>query len=157
MTPRRLLVLSVALWCLVIMGVSVGYAHAEIQASSPGVGAVFRWTRPAEIRLTFSQEVILDQTTVTLYTRQFQSLALPALQQDPSDLTTVFVTLPSLADGTYTVDWKTLSVDEHSLQGAYDFTVMPRTPLVLAVAAPVVLILLGLGVIVARRRAHPTV
>lgn len=146
MTLRRLVVLGVMLLGVLGAGVSGVYAHAEIQASSPAVGEIFRLTRPSEIRLTFSQEVILEQSKVTLYTRQFQALSLPALQQDPNDLTTVYVALPELADGTYTVNWSTLSVDEHSLQGAYDFTLMPRTSLILSIVTPVALVLVGLGV-----------
>ena len=140
----------IALVVTVLVGISsasVAYAHAELLEAYPPIGAQWRWTRPSEIRLTFSQEVALEGSSVRLLNHQFQQQPLGTLQQDPNDKTTLVVPIPEqMLSGTYTVDWQTLSVDGHNIQGAYDFTLFPRESLITAVVAPIVLVVFGLFV-----------
>lgn len=127
-------------------GVSVAYAHAELRESYPAIGGEYRWERPSEIRLRFTQAVELEGSSITLTNRQFQVQPTGELQLDPNDNTTLVVDIladPFLGVGTYTVNWKTASVDGHTIQGSYDFTLLPREALITAVVAPVVLILMG--------------
>jgi methionine-rich copper-binding protein CopC len=141
-----------ALW----LGGSIAYAHAELRTSSPAIGEVFRLNRPTHIRLGFSQEVLVEQSRITLINDQFAPQPIGDLQQDPSDLTTVYVDMPDLATGNYTVDWQTLSVDNHSIQGSYAFTIAPREPLIAAIVTPLLLIGAGVWLWVSRRRGVPT-
>jgi len=137
------LLMGIAFISLLWAGGSVAYAHAELREAYPPIGAVYRWERPSEIRLSFTQEVELEGSTVTVANRQFALQPTGELQQDPNDKTTLFVTVPFMASGTYTVNWKTASVDGHSIQGSYDFTLLPREAVITSVVAPVVLVLMG--------------
>lgn len=124
-------------------GASVAYAHAELRQASPDIGAVYRWNRPSEIRLSFTQEVGLEGSSITVVNRQFAAQPVGALQLDPNDATTMFASIPFLSSGTYTVNWKTASVDGHTIQGSYDFTLLPREAVITSIVAPVVLVLMG--------------
>jgi copper resistance protein C len=143
MSKARLLPLILGCLVTLWLGGGIAYAHAELRTSSPTIGEVFRLNRPNEIRLSFSQDVLLEESRITLINNDFSPQATGSLQQDPTDMTTVFVSVPDLPDGNYTVDWQTLSVDNHSIQGSYAFTIAPRTPLIVGIAAPVLLVLGG--------------
>jgi methionine-rich copper-binding protein CopC len=136
------------------VGASVAYAHAELRTASPPIGAQYRWTRPSEIRLAFSQDVKTEGSSITLVNRQFQPQPTGAIQQDPNDASVIFVTVEGLNPGTYTVNWVTDSVDGHTIQGSYDFTLFPRESVITAVVAPIVLV--AMGIFVWTRRAKPT-
>lgn len=153
MSKARLLPLLLggllALW----LGGSIAYAHAELRTSSPAIGEVFRFNRPTQIRLSFSQDVLVGESRITLINDQFAPQPIGDLQQDPTDLTTLYVDMPDLANGNYTVDWKTLSVDDHSIQGSYAFTIAPREPVIAAIVTPLLLIGAGVFLWFSRRRA----
>jgi methionine-rich copper-binding protein CopC len=137
------LIMGVAFICLLWAGGSVAYAHAELRQASPEIGAVYRWNRPDEIRLSFTQEVELEGSSITVANRQFELQSIGELQQDATDKTTLFVSVPFMHSGTYTVNWKTASVDGHTIQGSYDYTLLPREAVITSVVAPVVLVLMG--------------
>jgi methionine-rich copper-binding protein CopC len=137
------LVMVLLLVAMAWAGVSVAYAHAELREASPEIGAVYRWNRPEEIRLSFTQEVELEGSTISVTNRQFQAQSVGELQIDPNDPTTLFASIPFLPSGTYTVNWKTASVDGHTIQGSYDFTLLPREAVITSVVAPIVLVLMG--------------
>lgn len=147
----RFLMVMIAV-ALTWAGVSVAYAHAELREAYPPIGAVYRWERPSEIRLSFTQGVELEESTITVANRQFELQPTGDLQIDPSDDTTLFVSVPMLRSGTYTVNWKTASVDGHTIQGSYDFTLLPREAVITGVVAPVVLVLMGVFVWYKRAR-----
>lgn len=130
---------------------SVAFAHAELRSAYPEIGAAYRWERPSEIRLSFTQSLLLEGSSIMLVNRQFEAQQVGAVQIDAEDPTTMFVTLPELDTGTYTVNWVTASIDGHTIQGSYDFTLLPREAVYTLIIAVVVFSLMGL--LVWRRRA----
>jgi methionine-rich copper-binding protein CopC len=149
------LVMMLLLVAMAWAGVSVAYAHAELREASPEIGAVYRWNRPNEIRLSFTQEVELEGSSITLTNRNFELQSIGQLQIDPEDNTTLVVDIladPFLSVGTYTVNWKTASVDGHTIQGSYDFTLLHREAVITSVVAPIVLVLMGVFVWYKRAR-----
>lgn len=140
---KRILWMGLFILIMALTTTSV-YAHAELFRSDPAIGASYRLNRPSEIRLTFTQDVLLEESTVAVLNQDFAPQPLGELQQDPDDPTTIFGALPALPDGTYTVNWQTLSVDGHTIQGSYSFTLAPRLPLIAAIAAPILLIAIGI-------------
>ncbi len=152
MANRLRFLLAIVLVALAWAGTSVAFAHAELRESYPPAGAAYRWERPQEIRLRFTQEVNLEGSSIQLVNRQFQPQSTGVLQQDPNDKTILFVTLPQLPTATYTVNWVTSSVDGHTIQGSYDFTLLPREPVITTVIAVVGFTLFGAFVLFKRAR-----
>ncbi len=129
-------------------------AHAELLEATPEPGTNFRWSRPAEVRLRFSQQLDGEATTVRLInSRTFAEVAVGESGIDPADPYVAVATLPNVESGLYTVAWKTKSVDGHTLEGSYEFNVSPREPVVTLAVATVVLTFMGL--LVFTRRAGP--
>ncbi|MDQ4074860.1 MAG: copper resistance protein CopC [Chloroflexota bacterium] len=148
---RWLLALLITVVALLGFTVPVLWAHAELRESYPEVGAVFRWDRPSEVRLRFTQK--LEEASIVVTNRQFEAFQVGSAQVDPDNPREMFIPLRDLSPATYTVNWRTMSVDGHALEGAYDFTVLPREPLVTMIIAAIILPLFG--ILVYTRRARP--
>jgi hypothetical protein len=129
-------------------------AHAELLEATPEPGTNFRWSRPNEVRLRFSQQLDGEATSIRLInSRTFAEVAVGESGIDPTDPYVVVATLPNVESGLYTVAWRTKSVDGHTLEGSYEFNVSPREPVVTLAVATVVLTFMGL--LVFTRRAGP--
>ena len=111
-------------------------AHAQLVASSPGAGDRLDQA-PAELRLVFSEPLESQATSVDLADADGNGLLERAGEIDPADPFALVVSgddLPELADGVYTVTWRTLSAaDGHPAEGFYSFAVgtdaaLPATP-----------------------------
>ncbi len=103
---------------------STAFAHAQLLAANPGVGSTIRES-PKAIVLTFSEGVEPRFCGVAVSKADGRSVPLdkPAAQGNGAQLTTR-VTNP-LMPGTYTVQWRAVSVDTHRTQGTFTFTVAP--------------------------------
>ncbi len=134
-------------WATIIAGVLLGllvvpfaFAHAELRKASPEIGAVYRWNRPTEVRLTLTQKLQGTGHSIIVTNRNFEKMTQGSTQLDPDDPYTMFVELDALSNGTYTVNWQTKSVDGHSLQGSYEFTLLSRQAITTKVVAAIVLL-----------------
>ncbi|MGH2542523.1 MAG: copper resistance CopC family protein [Ardenticatenaceae bacterium] len=127
------------------------WAHAELRESEPAVGEVFRWERPMEVRLRFSQK--LDSARIVVTDRQFEEVQQGEARVAERNQREAFIRLGNLQPATYTVTWRAVSVDGHPLDGSYEFTVLPREPLVTMIVAVIVLPLFGLLVYTRRARS----
>jgi hypothetical protein len=129
-------------------------AHAELLEATPEPGTNFRWSRPGEVRLRFSQQLDGEATTIRLInSRTFAEVAVGESAIDPGDPYVAVATLPDMEPGLYSVAWKTKSVDGHTLEGSYEFNISPREPVVTLAVTTVVLTFMGL--LVFTRRAGP--
>lgn len=100
-------------------------AHAQLVTSSPGAGERLD-TAPSELRLVFSEPLEDDFTSIDLATDEapLVSRAGAIDPDDPYALVLGGEDLPPLADGVYTVTWRTLSAaDGHTAEGAYSFAI----------------------------------
>ena len=137
---RRLL-LTVATLAVVLGPASPAWAHTELVSASPAKGATLP-RAPAEVRLEFSQRLNPDFTTIVVS----DAAKRPVDAADPlTDRAAgrLRFTRP-LVNGAYTVAYRVVSADGHTLQGSYPFTVAdPSRPAAVvavssdtAVAAP---------------------
>lgn len=149
---RRVALGLVLLGAWLLLAPWVG-AHAELRKADPAIGAIYRWNRPSAVRLGFTQKLIAEQSSIQVFNRRFEEVQQGATQLDPDDPFSLVVALPPLPQGTYTVNWQTMSVDGHPLAGSYSFTLFPRDPIITMGIAAVVLV--GMGVLVFVRRARP--
>src|SRR5262245_14167139 len=98
------------------------YAHPTLKSANPpaeGTAAA-----PKELRLNFSEGVILRFSSVELKDQAGKRIATGKLATDASDRKQLIVPLQNpLTVGTYTVKWNVVSVDTHRVTGSYTFKV----------------------------------
>ncbi|MCL4870874.1 MAG: copper resistance protein CopC [Anaerolineae bacterium] len=95
-------------------------AHNELRHSYPAAGQTLSQS-PTEIRLTFSEPPA--NGGITLYDQQFRQIADVTLRPPGENPHELAAALPQLEDGTYTVQWLTLSADNHTVSGSFQFSV----------------------------------
>ncbi|MGK5682937.1 copper resistance CopC family protein [Actinoplanes sp. URMC 104] len=100
-------------------------AHAELVSASPAQGAALA-TAPAAVTLRFTEKLNPDFTTIVVSNAARQRIpASPPAVHDADGTITLEGLLPS---GAYTVAYRVVSVDGHTVQGSYDFTVGAAAP-----------------------------
>lgn len=112
-----------AIAVLVIGGsASVASAHAELSASTPAANSVLP-TAPTEIVLTFTEDVTPTVDAIRLVDSDGRALAVGDVTQSGGNDTLSVAIQATLADGTYVVAWRAVSVDSHPISGAFLFSV----------------------------------
>lgn len=97
-------------------------AHPALKSASPAAESTA--AAPTEIRLKFSEGVILKLSSVELKDQAGKNVATGKLATDPNDQKQLIVPLQgALSAGTYTVRWNIVSVDTHRVSGTYSFKV----------------------------------
>jgi len=115
---------SVAL--LVVLAVSLlassVEAHPTLKSATPPAESTA--AAPTEIRLSFSEGVIVKLSSVELKDQTGKKIVTGKLANDPKDQKQLIVPLEGpLMVGTYTVTWNVVSVDTHHVNGMYSFKV----------------------------------
>ncbi|MEW6169294.1 MAG: copper resistance CopC family protein [Pseudomonadota bacterium] len=98
------------------------FAHAALVSSEPGRRAVLT-TPPSEIRLCFNENVEAKFSQVTLSrTGEDANIALGGIALDPASASCLHVPIEApLANGSYTIRYRVLSVDGHVVDYGYGF------------------------------------
>lgn len=96
-------------------------AHAFLDHASPRVGAEVHGS-PAQVTLSFTADIEPAFSRVSVTDAQGKQLDRGDKQVEGS---TMRVSLPPLAAGTYRVRWRVLSVDTHVTEGDFTFKVAP--------------------------------
>jgi copper resistance protein C len=104
---------------------TTAFAHAFLDRAVPGVGATVNGS-PGELELSFTQNVVVAFSGVTLAAAGGGAIPVGKPTVDPSSPSTLHVHLShALKPGTYVVSWHVVSVDTHPTSGTYQFTVAP--------------------------------
>lgn len=107
---------------VLVFSASNAYAHADLLRSQPANGEILKES-PKAIELTFKKE---------MQAVSMNSIAVTDQNGKRVDKNSVIVSedgklmrseLEMLSSGTYTVEWKGLSADDHTIKGAFTFTV----------------------------------
>ncbi|HTJ03213.1 MAG TPA: copper homeostasis periplasmic binding protein CopC [Methylovirgula sp.] len=102
---------------------TAAFAHAHLDRAVPAVGATVA-ASPEELQLTFTQDVVLAFSGVSLKAADGKPVAVGKPIAGPAN--TLHVKIDGkLAPGKYTVTWHAVSVDTHRTQGDYQFTIAP--------------------------------
>ena len=115
---------SAAVWALFAASLLANpvEAHPTLKSSMPPAESMA--AAPKEIRLSFSEGVIVKLSSVELKDRAGKKIATGKLATDPKDQKQLIVPLQEpLPAGTYTVTWNVVSVDTHRVNGTYSFKV----------------------------------
>lgn len=96
-------------------------AHARLERSEPKADSTLRQP-PKTVELWFSEELEASMSTVAVTDQASKRVDKnnAALSEGNKKLQ---VELEDLGSGTYTVDWKALSTDGHTMKGKFTFTV----------------------------------
>jgi copper transport protein len=122
MKSRRSLILLgvLILW---MWGGRAAHAHANLLRSEPAANAVLT-AAPAEIRLWFSEPLEPRFSHIHLFDAAGRRIEMLDSAVDAGDAFQMFLTLPPLADGVYTVAWANVSTaDGHPSEGSFPFTI----------------------------------
>ncbi|ABI60531.1 copper resistance CopC family protein [Nitrosomonas eutropha] len=98
------------------------FAHAELVKAEPARRAVLA-DSPQQIRLWFNEEIEADYASLSLLDADNKVLTEKKPIAHPDDSKSIYLELPELAEGRYTVKFRVLSVDGHVLDSEYKFTV----------------------------------
>jgi copper transport protein len=112
--------------------------HTELISSNPADGDSLT-TSPPEVQLVFSGPVEPTLSLIRLVTADGAQLEFDPRSEDEGR--TLVARLPGLANGNYTIDWSTVSVDGHKVEGRLTFQVAREglpidTPTAVDVASP---------------------
>ena len=119
MTARHALVALIA-----AAASATAWAHAFLDHADPKVGSRVA-AAPAEVRLWFTEDVEPAFSTIEVLDANGQRVDRGPVQVDAKDRTLLEVPLEKLPPGTYTVKWRSVSVDTHPSQGRFTFRVGP--------------------------------
>ena len=122
-----------ALWamacCIIVVGSfafsATASAHAVLVSSSPAPSAVLD-DSPTQILLTFDESVDLVADSIRLVDASGAGVDVGTAGH-PQGPSTIGVSVPALADGTYVVAWAAISADSHPINGAFTFSVRGQT------------------------------
>lgn len=98
-----------------------GALHLELEKSAPAADSTV--TPPREIRLWFSEAAQANATGITLLRSGDEPLPLGDLVASEDRMIFHSPVPDTLANGIYTVSWRTMSADGHVVRGDYKFTV----------------------------------
>jgi methionine-rich copper-binding protein CopC len=97
-------------------------AHAFLDHASPAVGSTVAATPPV-LSLSFTQELEPAFSSVTVTNAAGQRVDLGNAQVPPGAPAELRVGLRPLPPGSYTVNWRVVSVDTHPTEGRFQFTI----------------------------------
>lgn len=106
----------------VAISASNAFAHSDLLRSRPAAGDALEQS-PKTVELTFKKEmqaVSMNSIAVTDQNGRRVDKNNVLLSQDGKQMTNE---LEELASGTYTVEWRALSADDHTIKGAFTFAV----------------------------------
>ena len=127
----RIVLLLVA----VVLTPALLFAHAMLKRSSPAAKAVLA-ASPTVIGLWFTETPELRATRVLLVDSAGRETPLTKVSRDSVDRSGVLAEVPlPLADGAYTVKWRTAAADGHASSGSFSFSVRTQAS---AAGAPAV-------------------
>lgn len=121
MTTTRVFAPAVAIAALLLVPVPV-LAHAFLDHSDPAVGSTVPGS-PGIMHLWFTQQLEPAFSSVTVTDKSGGTVNAGSATIDPGNRSEFDVKLKPLAAGTYKVKWHVLSVDTHTTDGDFTFSV----------------------------------
>ena len=99
-------------------------AHSRLERAVPAAGSAVR-ASPPQLKLWFTERLEPAFSKVQVFDGNGKQVDKGDPEVDRSDAKLLRVSLPTLAPGTYRVQWRVLSVDTHVIEGNFTFNVAP--------------------------------
>lgn len=96
--------------------------HAFVDTSVPADRSTVR-EAPGEVTVRFTESVELEFSRITVKSGAGETVSTGPIRQPAGN--TLTVGLKALGPGSYTIEWRVLSVDTHVTDGVLRFTVGP--------------------------------
>jgi methionine-rich copper-binding protein CopC len=100
---------------------SAAFAHVFPQKQEPGAGATV--ASPAQVRVTFDGPLEAAFSSLTVTDASGKQINTEKATVDEHQRALIWVPLPTLAAGHYTVHWVAVASDGHRTHGDYAFNV----------------------------------
>ena len=113
-----------AAFILALGASAAAFAHAHLVSSTPAAGATVKQV-PGELTLRFTEALEAAFCTVEVSDATGARVDAGKPTLDPADHKVLHVALAPLAKRKYKVVWKAVSVDSHTTNGSFAFTVAP--------------------------------
>ena len=99
-------------------------AHAQLDHAIPPVGSTLT-NPPPEVRIFFTQSLDPQKSGIEVIATDGRSVTVDPAIVEHDDPRLMVLKLPPLPEGTYRVNWHTLSTDggDHALSGHYKFEI----------------------------------
>src|SRR2546421_8598287 len=123
MGRKRKLAAALVFFLSLVLYAPVASAHARLLRSQPAANSTLKQT-PKSVELWFSEELEASMSTVTVTDQAGGRVDKNNATLAEGDKK-LQIELEELESGTYTVDWKVLSTDQHTMKGQFTFTVAP--------------------------------
>lgn len=121
MNSRQLIANSLLFVVCCLLFTTLVQAHAQLVLAEPANGTTLTES-PAEIHLTFNENLGED-SDVTIIGDRFERVSGVVVREIV--LNEIFVYVPPLEAGVYTVQYDVISADGHPISGSYEFAVRP--------------------------------
>ncbi len=115
----RGLFLALVAW---VLGVGLVLAHSGLQRTEPPAESKLN-RPPSEVKLYFTERLEPAYSTVRVRNDNGAQVDRQDAHVDPSNPLLLRATLQPLEPGTYTANWRVLSVDGHVTEGRFTFQV----------------------------------
>ena len=113
---------SILIAMLALLAATAASAHAFLDHANPPVGSTMR-AAPRQLSLWFTQDLEPAFSSVVVRNAAEARVDAGNARVDRNDHKLMRVSLRALASGTYKVSWHVLSVDTHTTEGDFSFTV----------------------------------
>ncbi|OLE52226.1 MAG: hypothetical protein AUG51_19165 [Acidobacteria bacterium 13_1_20CM_3_53_8] len=120
---ERRLVAGLVLILVLVLYSSVAFAHAKLLRSQPEANATLKQA-PKTVELWFSEELEQSASTIIVTDQNGKHVDKNNVSLGEGNKK-LQIDVEELGPGTYTVEWKALSTDGHTMKGKFTFTVAP--------------------------------
>jgi len=120
----RIRTIIAAVCAAALMAPVAAFAHAHLDHAQPAAGSTVK-TPPQDVTLSFTEAVEPKFSSIVVRDAHDAVVTDGVAQAMPGNTAQLRIGLKPLAAGTYTVEWRVLSVDTHRTHGDFTFTVEP--------------------------------
>jgi copper resistance protein C len=124
MFRKRFFIRAVLLGLVLVGGISTANAHAFPDHSEPAVGSTLNLP-PMRVRVWFTEALEGAFSSMIVTDSSGHAVVQGKATVDPKDPKLLEVNLVRLTAGTYRVKWRAVSVDTHTTEGDFTFTIKP--------------------------------
>ncbi|MCO6428477.1 copper resistance protein CopC [Nitrosomonas communis] len=122
---KQVVTLSIIVTVMTLMYANQAFAHAALVKAEPARRAVLS-AAPAQVRLWFNEEIEPAYASLSVLDNDKKPVTDNKVKVHPEDLKSIFLELPEMKAGRYTVKFRVLSVDGHVVDSDYNFTVADK-------------------------------
>ncbi|MCP4425963.1 MAG: hypothetical protein GY803_15835 [Chloroflexi bacterium] len=114
-----------AAWLMLVLLATAVFAHEAVMTKSEPANGELLAESPPEVRAWFAEELVSGESTISVFNSQGVQVDNEdgGVDLNDPDHASLIVTLPPLADGSYTVQWHVVLLDGDATDGAFAFGV----------------------------------